>query len=1266
MTVMNPFGASLQRLDPLDPGFEEAAKRLLARELNTRRVVCVVGAGVSRAYSDTYPNWSGLALRAVNKVLESSDVPDDSLGREILGKFVQKMRSKRETPPKPKSEEAPTPESDETPKPASDELVLMLQICRNLLSDEKWATFIKTIFGESARDTNATFSSELDPLLLLMQKLEISRFVTTNYDAEVEEAFKRLHALERPTVGRNNRFDTDNPENDPEVISNSTPDAHRIVQFAAAAPGFERGVFHVHGTPGEPENLVITESDYQRLYLGGTRDTQQLLHSIRLVFTSSPILFVGTSMSDPDFLRPLREFVGERTTSDRERPVFALLSRGDEDTVREIRCFLYYRYGVKTIFYHEDASREDESRKAQSGKPNSEDQSRNDSQEKNRRQTRSLCKEIKELAKGRDEWWNSWREKPPLRESRFWSNDTDELMVHHEQLHPENYPFANSEAEFVKDKLSRIETGVVVICGAAGTGKGTMGLALAKKPPQCARPDVKKFSKRFFATTHFSTDFLSVIEAAANFFLGPSSALDHVHPVERLRQALKKDRYLFVIGGADRLLRNRHQMERKDRNQRSAEILAPPFNKPPCEPLTPGLRDFFECVQSGEHKSVVVLTTDRWPESFNRTKYINLEVVSEAERVDKTFYILKGHRRSEVVEGFRALLVEKWTTDQCSRVEELCGTLYDLVRGHAYGLMIAFRFLESRTQDKEPWDATKTRRWLEYTLAKLSTVQPGRRPEQLLHLVLDSRRNDGETRRLLELLSLVSTPTGPQELKVAGQLDLDPKERLEQLWRDGLVCRIRFRPIRRTDESSRVGPGKEGPKLEERYTAHTIVRSYVLHQLGSDPMTPGEAIRFVLPGFTGEGAEQHRISANVHRRAGASVDNLLDAVEGDQKGETDRRAFLRAAFGIVRGQWHAHGLTALGEPGGLAGKDNNHYDGYQRRLDRLANAIRSEAKRTWHSYFAERAAVESANGILYPDELAWLHNEMGLVAFTQGRLFDCLPLWEYGREINRAGERGTHGRRERQSLLNIAASLIERGHLGRATTLLEQVVVEAEADQDISRLGRALGFLGWVQHLRGAASEAANRYEEALENLARAGLLRGMSFFSRLWGDLDRYRGLQKDAAARLEQAAAYAEKGGHYDLLAFTHISQAQLSLALGQLGAGARIIATRDFARKMGLPKLDADVSKVQAEIALQGGDIVNAEEFGRRAMMLSVRHGMKLRQTAALVLLGRSAMTGGNLAAAKSYLTNALRMARSQDYFLQARIAQSSLSELSGPSL
>lgn len=191
-----------------------------------------------------------------------------------------------------------------------------------------------------------------DPLLVLLRDFGIKRFATTNYDLDIEQ------------IIRDRGFDASGTDTRGAARGSRTllrnalgmaahhaafrrEHAAELLRFATDHSGSIQ-VMHLHGRVLPSEPLVITESDYQTMYLQRGDAAEAARDAIALAFRGNTVLYVGSGMSEDDILRPLRQFVTERkSTADRSGIV---LLPADGSRAREVEeiIALYSRYGVLT------------------------------------------------------------------------------------------------------------------------------------------------------------------------------------------------------------------------------------------------------------------------------------------------------------------------------------------------------------------------------------------------------------------------------------------------------------------------------------------------------------------------------------------------------------------------------------------------------------------------------------------------------------------------------------------------------------------------------------------------------------------------------------------------------------------------------------------------------------------------------------------------------------------------------------------------------
>ncbi len=216
-----------------------------------------------------------------------------------------------------------------------------------------------------------------NPVHAILRTLKASRILTLNYDVQFEREVLR-HALLpdgfEATAFRNLCREAPTDREDPLQVSiesgrrktalSSTLDSEgvgHLVSFAAFSSSYDTQIFHLHGRLDDPDNMVVTQKDYQRVYLGDVESERTFLEAQEVMFGGNDILFVGIGLTEDDVLRPLRRFVSRGNLPDQaRRRLFALLPRNHkessdesddarEDTLKSIRHAVHY--DIYTIYF---------------------------------------------------------------------------------------------------------------------------------------------------------------------------------------------------------------------------------------------------------------------------------------------------------------------------------------------------------------------------------------------------------------------------------------------------------------------------------------------------------------------------------------------------------------------------------------------------------------------------------------------------------------------------------------------------------------------------------------------------------------------------------------------------------------------------------------------------------------------------------------------------------------------------------------------------
>lgn len=212
--------------------------------------------------------------------------------------------------------------------------------------------------------------TSLDVLTCLRSDWNISRFVTLNYDHEIERqledhTFPYFSLTPRPpdASGNHDRKSASVPTSgaDHSDVARSRlgeralsvdlcpENVAELMLFAADLSPARVQVLHLHGSVRDPATMIVTDRDYNKRYYTNGGWPSVLSDGQELLFRGNAIVVVGVGMNEDELLRPLR--ILAQAPGRESRPVFALLPSSGEHTDTATAIKLYQRYGVRSIFF---------------------------------------------------------------------------------------------------------------------------------------------------------------------------------------------------------------------------------------------------------------------------------------------------------------------------------------------------------------------------------------------------------------------------------------------------------------------------------------------------------------------------------------------------------------------------------------------------------------------------------------------------------------------------------------------------------------------------------------------------------------------------------------------------------------------------------------------------------------------------------------------------------------------------------------------------
>ena len=212
----------------------------------------------------------------------------------------------------------------------------------------------------------STIANRLDPLDRTIRHLNIHRYLTTNYDFEIERFYQDIGFRKTETrqsdAHTNNiaekRYYFDRGDYRVDGIGSALWDtcfdparAADLITFASDTTGADASVFHLHGRATLDDPLVITERNYMEMYIKTDERREMINEGITMAFSATPILFIGLGMDEADVLRPLRQFISDNDQSRGYTAMVLIPADKGIEARSKFASALYLRYGTHTIFY---------------------------------------------------------------------------------------------------------------------------------------------------------------------------------------------------------------------------------------------------------------------------------------------------------------------------------------------------------------------------------------------------------------------------------------------------------------------------------------------------------------------------------------------------------------------------------------------------------------------------------------------------------------------------------------------------------------------------------------------------------------------------------------------------------------------------------------------------------------------------------------------------------------------------------------------------
>jgi tetratricopeptide (TPR) repeat protein len=926
--------------------------------------------------------------------------------------------------------------------------------------------------------------------------------------------------------------------------------------------------------------------------------------------------------------------------------------------------------------------------------------------------TRNLCQFIQACANEQKQWWRDWHEAPMPRVSTF-APPGETVWVRHR---PAYVPRTGDPSPAMKEAARLAEELCVAkpmgrrilrLASDRGSGKGVFLFDLhqdfASKP---LFPDAR-YAGAFLAQTAFSPEFNSVILGITDLLRGQlapevdvrNENAGYLHDLEQVliklngqaRPKPERERFLICLSGLDRLCNAAGFAYNPAHGEFFRLLSSEKYANVPIDfvfisgdPNTP-IRDLGGAVagsgsaqapQAVWHKLPALGLNDRhWLFDINRSGRILAE-----KELDGHAPRLAAHLRESVaLDHWVSKCVAASASSPGARTKLIDTLEQAAMRG---GRLEILRQVFEFYKVKDGADGGKSH--IRETILK--------------HLLLFSMP--------VQPAVLLSCPQLRELLRRGSRKPHSPTawltRQLRELDERGLIIAVSF-PRNGTPggaEGQRRA-GEDERDSETRYILHPQMRDYLGRQMGFGVRDRSDINYYSLSVYCVQPRDLPVPSAVhfklVYEVVQSLIDDARDVLEPFYRlrraarhgpgakppialpEEPEIRAIpqrLRAGLAIISGTFSVGAISRLRTFQPELEGSGQAYDLYRGWLRSLINAAAGiEYVREEMNAVARKTGAAVADPF-YLDEILWLYNERGVMAYLQGRLYDAIPVFRHALNIAedfgrcnphaRASQRGE----ERRIRFNLAISQIDRGNIRRAREDLKSLTDDPDAmEQTIPGQIRkfARGYLGICDHLTGNFEAAQKRYHDVIEYAKEHELTRTLVIFHHHRGDLLRILGDRKAAELDLKLAVHLAAQAEQEDVLHLVLVSQAHLALANRAenpegLAAGLKQLGeSEQYAEALGLPRLKVDALRVRAEIVLEQGDAEHAGRLTSRAIAIANRHGMRLRKTSCLIVYARILHARGELRYSRYILEEALREARRCSYHLKAELAGRLLREL-----
>jgi tetratricopeptide (TPR) repeat protein len=1306
------LGEVLEELDFTNSTFEqrqEHIKNMLARYLNLRTVVALVGSGASIPLG--YPSWTKFALQILKKA--SGFVTDkDYSGTTTIKNYLGYLQNGR-----------------------GNELSaqVMLGECERIWSEyllretdkgKKLKSFRDTIkvsfdnchkkFHKKVRVNGkdmtheAKLDSKQNPYLALL-KLPIRRFITTNYDLEIERAL--LIEGKVPCSGL--KKDENACADDiircfkGKSFSQDKKYCDELAKFPLARFEInEYTVFHCHGRIDEVETCIVTEKDYQQWYLKDDPAALPFRQALELTLSSNPILIIGYGLGDVDLMRWLRMITANRPEDRVRNPLFCInyISRtmyverwGSSDELIHAECdALYQKYGLHVIpVFEPDGHAADEEN--------------------------ALCRALSEIAERWTDWWDGLSLKPKFRATP--TGNFRENAYYHYQLDfkKSTQPIPSIHTKMKVQLENRIDAlenrpGLAVVVGDGGAGKSWSVQKYLE-----AKEEEYKDGEFIFWSSYYANDVLTGIDRLIEFLMRRQ---DNVTDKESISdQEPKTDSNEAAEDRFEKLIRLLREPTRKHVVivfDGVEKLLTPDSGKTDGKSISPEVQAFFRVISENYHagkkatedaekkapgdseqgewkhtnapfSASIILTTRLFPldilppldreQTKEENRVLQQEMRKEIEIIASRCWTedLLGDERGTIFEGkpvelegvdtFKNLYAE----DESKR--EKISALCSLVDGHVFCIALIRGVLEIDEEDIKSGVSAESK--FDELERKISNTPIDRRIYRVIREAiedLDAKQryadDGGIVQAFVERISLFMHPVRKEVAKVcyqeaakklnlpqSGDVQIEAKlsKLLSDLVEKNLLQQVILKIVKKGE------PGQNEPG----YVVHPLVRNFVHQTLHKSLFTSVPSLQLsgittmevVDPGTLETGVDVTQTLFET--LCEDAVRPYRDLKEGERPSEEQKRIssdLCRGAFSILRSRFSANTVTRWGD-----------YAKYLQLVVKLYDTAKVVSEERWMHHEPTPNGINMTRSPkdkpapLYADEVAWVYNEIGLTSISMGHVLNAIPFREQGLEISRLIDNDRDGRYLFQSEFNLSTAYMFLGRLNYSMEYLRKAFVIGNRLRDEELISRAKAYIGYIKYLQGSLEEADKDFNDCYSGIENNPRARGV--FYCYHSEILLKLGRDDEAKVKIDQSRHIGVAEFYPDLIAYARLAKANLLVRKKKYDEAQNEYSfVLKEAKRTRLRRLQTGALSGMSRLAYRLNDTEVAKQRAVESLKISNEYALCLHQTIGMIVLGKALLKEGvqrDLGIA--CLKTARDMANSQGYFLRKNEAEQLLQEL-----